>query len=142
MISFFRYWLPWVFAGGIIFFLSSKPMTEFPEVPFPFADKIVHIFLYAFFGFLFCRAITAKPYSSIWHIRNWVAVIVTALLALAYGMTDEYHQSFVPSRSVEGLDLLADTLGGGLGAIFALGYRHLLQVLSNKKNYGQIHNTR
>lgn len=42
---------------------------------------------------------------------------MTALGALLYGLTDEYHQSLVPGREADVLDLLADTVGGLLGAI-------------------------
>jgi len=39
-----------------------------------------------------------------------------ARLGAVYGITDELHQYFVPSRSAEGLDALADALGSFLGA--------------------------
>jgi VanZ family protein len=35
---------------------------------------------------------------------------------MLYGVSDEFHQYFVPGRSVEALDVLADALGGLLGA--------------------------
>jgi VanZ family protein len=41
----------------------------------------------------------------------WVALAV-----MLYGVSDEFHQYFVPGRSVEALDVLADALGGLLGA--------------------------
>lgn len=33
-----------------------------------------------------------------------------------YGISDEYHQSFVPGRDVSALDALADGVGGFLAA--------------------------
>jgi len=39
--------------------------------------------------------------------RAWLAV----LLASLYGATDELHQAFVPGRSADPADWLADTLG-------------------------------
>jgi VanZ family protein len=50
---------------------------------------------------------------------RWLVVLVAALLALAYGMSDEFHQMFVPNRSSELLDLAADLVGGTLGALVA-----------------------
>ena len=38
----------------------------------------------------------------------------TVVFCLVYGMTDEFHQSFIPQRSVSGLDLLADLVGAML----------------------------
>jgi len=53
-----------------------------------------------------------------WHVaRNvWLCVVV-------YGITDEVHQIFVPSRTPEVQDVLWDALGGaaGLLALWALG---------------------
>ena len=38
-------------------------------------------------------------------------------LASFYGMTDEFHQSFVPFRYSHVLDWVADTVGAGLGVL-------------------------
>ncbi len=38
----------------------------------------------------------------------------TVVFCLVYGMTDEFHQSFISQRSVSGLDLLADLAGAML----------------------------
>jgi VanZ family protein len=35
---------------------------------------------------------------------------------VAYGVTDEWHQSFVPGRSADAIDLVADAVGAGLAA--------------------------
>ena len=40
-------------------------------------------------------------------------------MAAAYGVSDEFHQSFVPMRSVEAMDVVADTVGASFAA-FAL----------------------
>ncbi len=40
------------------------------------------------------------------------------LFCLFYGMTDEWHQSFVPGRDADWMDLGADTMG----AIIAMGF--------------------
>jgi VanZ family protein len=42
----------------------------------------------------------------------WMSVCFAGL----YGLSDEFHQSFVPSRQADGYDLLADLVGGLLGA--------------------------
>ena len=41
------------------------------------------------------------------------------LFAMTYGLSDEFHQLFVPGRSAELYDALADTIGGFLGASIA-----------------------
>ena len=40
-----------------------------------------------------------------------VLAAVSVALATIYGATDEYHQSFVPGRAPEAIDLVADVLG-------------------------------
>ena len=42
----------------------------------------------------------------------------SVLFCLFYGMTDEWHQSFVPGRDADWMDLVADTMG----AIIAMGF--------------------
>jgi VanZ family protein len=46
----------------------------------------------------------------------WLAVV-------AFGISDEWHQSFVPGRSADVLDVLADAAGGALGVAAALKMR-------------------
>lgn len=42
--------------------------------------------------------------------RVWLAV----LLASLYGVSDEVHQAYVPGRSADPLDWVADTVGAGV----------------------------
>lgn len=48
-----------------------------------------------------------------------VALAVAIVLASAYGVTDEFHQSFVPMRMPDPIDWLIDTAGAVAGALFA-----------------------
>ena len=41
------------------------------------------------------------------------------VVASLYGMTDEFHQYFVPDRACDPLDWLIDTCGATLGAFLA-----------------------
>lgn len=108
-------WGPVVLWGLVIFGLSSIPGSQIPDVGFTFADKVAHVGVYGVLGALFFRA---------WrHSRRGAAasaiVALAALSALAYGVTDEIHQMFVPNRSSEVLDLVADLVGGVVGAAAA-----------------------
>jgi len=137
LIAFIRYWLPTGLVAGFIFILSGTPGSEFPSINFPFADKIVHLGLYAFLGFVICRALTAPLRTTPQLVRYRYAIFVSIMICLAYGLSDEYHQSFVPGRAVEGLDVLADTLGGVLGAMTALLYRKAVRSFEKRsaQNY-------
>lgn len=43
-----------------------------------------------------------------WASRAWWVAVIGAM---AYGVTDEIHQSFVPPREADALDVVADTFG-------------------------------
>ncbi len=48
---------------------------------------------------------------------------MTVLITFLYGVSDELHQWFVPGRHADGIDVLADGLGGLLGAYLFLKLR-------------------
>ncbi|HEX7798063.1 MAG TPA: VanZ family protein [Vicinamibacterales bacterium] len=76
-------------------------------------DKYLHATLYAGLGAVVAHALTGG-------FRRRVTVgIVAATIAIgaAYGISDEFHQSFVPMRSVEAMDVVADTVGASLAAV-------------------------
>jgi VanZ family protein len=50
------------------------------------------------------------------------ALLVAILLATLYGVTDEFHQSFVPNRTPDSKDLLVDFLGATAGALAAMRF--------------------
>jgi hypothetical protein len=86
----------------LIFTLSSIPTL--PKVGFIWWDfllkKAAHMLEYALLFFLSYRAIDKKG--------NWKTPF---LFALAFALSDEYHQSFVPGRTARFLDIGFDSLG-------------------------------
>jgi VanZ family protein len=50
------------------------------------------------------------------------AMLVAIVLATLYGVTDEFHQSFVPNRSTDSRDVLVDFLGATAGALVAMRF--------------------
>ena len=94
----------------LIFFLSSQP--SLPAVSFfSGADLLLHAVFYAILCVFLARSFM-DPQN-----RNWNRVILLTILVTAYGVTDEYHQSFVPGRSASIWDVLADDVGGFLAAV-------------------------
>lgn len=123
ILKFIRYWIPVFFIASVIFYLSSIPQSELPHIDFPYLDKIVHFSIYSFLGFSFCRAMTQRLRSD-WIPTEYLRPLIFGIaLTTAYGAFDEWRQSFTPGRSVEGLDLLADFLGGCFGAYLTIVYR-------------------
>lgn len=82
--------------------------------------KTAHFMEYAVLGFFAARAFYTSSKESL--RRHWF-FIALALVA-AYALTDEYHQSFVPSRASSIYDSLIDTAGGlTMLCIYALWQR-------------------
>jgi VanZ family protein len=109
-------WLPPLIYMAIIFYLSSQS-APLPAVTAVVWDKILHLFEYAGLAALFGRALVGEG-------LGWSAsFVVAALLAAAYGATDEYHQLFVPLRSGELRDWLVDVLGASLGAALVFAFK-------------------
>jgi VanZ family protein len=82
----------------------------------PNLDKLVHACEYGLLAFLFARAVRATS------LNASVPLIfaITLYFVVFYGITDEFHQSFVPGRSADLQDLMADTLGGAVATIIYL----------------------
>jgi len=70
--------------------------------------KISHFSSYAVLGFLAARAFLTSTIGAL--RQHWFAV--GTFLVVTYSLIDEYHQSFVPSRSASIYDSLIDTAGG------------------------------
>ena len=108
---FTRYWLPAVVYCAAIFIQSSLPSTRhMPQ--WPYLDKILHMAVYALLGFLFFRALSGSRPAANRTLLLILSIIFTSL----YGLSDEIHQAFVPGRTAEAADALADLAGGFLGA--------------------------
>lgn len=108
----FRFWFPVIVYSGIIYCGSSIPLKKAPEA-IPYLDKLLHILEYIPFGFLTGRAFFLTRGRD-WPIKGLIRSVI--LLSLMYGLSDEFHQAFVPGRESGLDDALADTLGGVLGA--------------------------
>jgi VanZ family protein len=102
-----------VLYAGLIFYLSSLSNISLP-LGFDLMDEVLHLFEYLIFGLLLARAIK-KTFLNFNKLN--ICIIVT-LIAFLYGISDEFHQSFVPGREVSGWDIFMDGLGGFLGGLF------------------------
>ncbi|MEO8446741.1 MAG: VanZ family protein [bacterium] len=91
-----------------IFIQSSFPSDSFPSVGFEFADKVVHFIIYAVLFVLFFYSL--KNQSKNVKLQKY-SLEYALLFTVLYGMTDEIHQYFVPNRSCEFSDWVADALG-------------------------------
>ena len=70
--------------------------------------KSAHFIEYAMLAFLAFRAVSGSSAGLLRRLRMLVPVFFVALVA----SIDEFHQSFVPSRTSSVLDVLLDVSGG------------------------------
>jgi len=100
---------------GLIFWLSSQPSLHSPDL-FPQQDKLVHVTAYAVMAWLAWLA-----YGH-WLTTQRFLMLTTIAFCMIYGLSDEWHQSFVPGRDASLWDWLADTLGALLMTLWT-GFR-------------------
>jgi len=93
-----------------IYWFSDRPVAV-PLQSFPYQDKVSHLLTYTILAWLAWRALR--------HRCGGIRLAVLSLLfASLYGAMDEYHQSFVPERTAEVGDWLADSLGALLAVLW------------------------
>lgn len=107
--------------------LTSIPNPVF-GLSFPGADKLAHFGFYGVAGFLFVlwRRETGKGAA--------VAVVWAAIFAALLGAVDEVHQQWIPGRSMEFLDWVADFAGGTAGGFCSAVAVSMLPFLLTAKN--------
>jgi VanZ family protein len=111
-------WGPVVIIMVVIFGFSSVPsddMPHFGEMDF-IVKKLGHMAGYALLSLAFAWGIGIQKPGVIW--KAW-------LLTVAYAVTDEFHQSFVPGRNASLMDVVIDALGASIGLIPVVVFRKL-----------------
>ena len=102
----FRF-IPLIAVMGIIFFLSNQPGDSLDLPDIPDLDKGLHCIVY---GVLALSALFAVPEYK-YQANPFGVSLLVVLFCLLYGISDEFHQSFIPGRFPSVLDLVADTIG-------------------------------
>lgn len=107
---------------GVIFALSSMQGSSLPGR----FSSAGHFGVYAVLGALYLWAL---PHSK----RGWPTAAAAVALASLYGITDEFHQSFVPGRTPDLIDWLVDTAGALAAVLVIGGVRRVLAARSAAK---------
>lgn len=110
--------VPVALIMGTIFFLSHQPGTELQFHFIAGFDKLAHGLMYAVLAAAALYAIPRKKLQSA-PVRSGFLVV---LFCLIYGLTDEYHQSFIPSREPSLGDIVADGAGAVVMVLLWLRY--------------------
>jgi len=96
--------------------LQGSSLSDFGSLDF-FVKKGAHIAEYAILYLLLFRAFHTAMVSR-------KALFVSAIIAVLYAISDEYHQTFVPLRGGKVRDVLIDSIGVFLAYLF-LRRRHI-----------------
>lgn len=113
------------FIPAIIWFFISVMLLTLPGSAFPkenwldkiYADKLIHIGLFAILATLWCWAML-KRISSASKLKT--VFIWIGFICLVYGIAMEFVQKYwIPNRSFDGGDIVADGAGAFLGVIFS-----------------------
>jgi VanZ family protein len=143
MRRFLKYWLPVLIWVGVIFIGSTSVLsaehTSRYTVPFllwlkpgmspttiwkivVIARKCAHVSEYAVLAFLLSRALRSVP-----ALRTKTLMVCGAVLVgcSVFAASDEFHQTFVKSRTPSVHDVLLDVAGALLGLLIGASFaRH------------------
>jgi len=101
------YWVPVYLYMGVIFYFSSKGNLSISvggTVGVVNISYVQHAFLFFGLGFLILRAFGSKR-----------KIVSSIILSGFYGVSDEFHQYFVPGRTVSLGDVVFDIIGASIG---------------------------
>ena len=104
-------WGPVLLVMGLIFYFSSLPDPG--GLPGSVSDKTAHVLIYAALGASLVRALAGGQITAMTLTR----ILLAAALGTLYGVSDEIHQHFVPPRTPDILDVVADSIGAFVGAL-------------------------
>lgn len=135
-------WLPVVAWMALIFYLSTDALSSqrtsriigpilrwlkpdisdeaVRQVQFA-ARKTAHVGNYAILSVLLWRARPRRGTQWDWKVAGWALA-----LSVLYAISDEWHQSFVPSRGASAADVLIDTAGAAIGLAFLWAIRTMI----------------
>ena len=124
-----RYWLPLIAYCVFIFVQSSgEAPVDLPGIPV--VDKVLHAGGYGLLGILFYRAYRpAGPRLRVGHRQRQPPLGIRST-----GSPTSCTSAFVPSRTADPFDWLADTLGALLGIA---AYAVFLRLWSRRNEHGR-----
>jgi len=106
-----QWWVPVILYAAFIFSLSSR---SYPGATPCFSTKIFHPIEYAVLGLLLCVAL----FSMLARKGVYSLALRVFSLGILYGVSDEFHQAFIPGRCPRVFDVFFWDL---LGITLALG---------------------
>ena len=118
--------VPMALAMGTIFFVSHQPGDSLSLPQLPGFDKLAHMISYGVLAIAIFLAWSEQQKNS----TPQTVMLLTLAFCFLYGISDEFHQSFIPGRTVSFYDLLADGTGAAMACFFWARWRKRITVTS------------
>ena len=116
------YFLPALLWALLIYSLSTADPAQLPQIQFFSADKIGHLLFYAVLAAWLFWAMERAAWQSAKALPIW-ALLLGAAIAATYGAALEWVQAFLPHRSFDYADMLANCVGAALAIAGYLFFR-------------------
>lgn len=137
---FVRYWMPSIIWMALIFLgstdiLSAEHTSRFlvpflrwidPQISLATLNaiqfgirKLGHLTEYAILAMLLWRALRS---GTGWQMKMSILFLIAALACAIFAASDEFHQSFVPSRTSSPVDVMIDICGALVGLEICLAF--------------------
>ena len=137
---FVRYWLPAIVWMAVIFLgstdmLSAAHTSRFlvpflrwldPQISLAALNaiqfgirKLAHLTEYAILAALLWRALRG---GTRWQVKMSILFFVAWIACAIFAASDEFHQSFVPSRTSSPIDVMIDVTGALIGLAICLAF--------------------
>lgn len=112
----------------LIYLLSSLSCIANINAPFAHFDKLAHLGEYGILCLLLYWNFINMPKSFLGRHP----ILFSVLFTILYGLSDEFHQIYVPMRTADLADVLADSAGAGLAHLCLLFVKSFDQLFSFK----------
>lgn len=119
MNRFMKSHLPTILYVALIIFLSSIPSDKQPELDILKFDKVIHLVEYGIFAWLVYRSTLQLLSDS----RKKLTAILSFLFIVGVAFFDETFQGYIPGRTNDIFDSMADILGGAIIIVFLHYYK-------------------
>lgn len=120
-----RYLIITIIYAMFIFWISIQPITQITPDWFPYQDKVFHAILYGILSALvFVGLIRSEQ-----RYSNRTIGYISVCISFVYGFFIEICQIFVPTRSFDLFDSLANLIGSLISVILVMCFSFIISKL-------------
>jgi VanZ family protein len=94
---------PWILMMVAIFVESSISNLSLPDMGITFTDKLAHFIVFGIMGWALTRGMILSKIK--------YPIIISIVIGFVFAVSDEWHQSYVPGRDSDVMDVMADLIG-------------------------------